>query len=61
MATERSLNITIKDITLYEKTDKNIFEKFGFEIRRKPNEEEIKYLTFDEIYKKKFKYDPNNL
>tara|TARA_Y100001958_G_scaffold22236_1_gene13579 strand:- start:600 stop:1370 length:771 start_codon:yes stop_codon:yes gene_type:complete len=32
---------------------KNIFEKFGFEIRRKPNEEEIKYLTFDEIYKKK--------
>ena len=35
-----------------KKLAKSIFEKFGFEIKRKPSENEIKYLTFDEIYQK---------
>ena len=40
-----------------KKLIKNIFDKAGFEIRRKPNEKEIKYLTFDEIYQKIIKND----
>jgi len=31
---------------------KYIFEKFGFEIRRKISEKEVKYSTFDEVYQK---------
>ena len=40
-----------------KKLIKNIFDKLGFEIRRKPNEKEIKYLSFDNIYQKIIKND----
>ena len=35
-----------------KKLIKNIFEKFGFEISRIPDEKEMKNLSFDEIFKK---------
>ena len=35
-----------------KKLIKKIIDKVGFEIRRKPNEQEISYLTFDKIYQK---------
>ena len=40
-----------------KKLIKNIFDKLGLEIRRKPSEKEIKYLTFDKIYQKIIKND----
>ena len=40
-----------------KKLIKNIFDKLGFEIRRKPSEKEIKYLSFDNIYQKIIKND----
>ena len=40
-----------------KKLIKNIFNTFGFEIRRKQNEREINYLTFDKIYRKIIKND----
>ena len=40
-----------------KKLIKNIVNTFGFEIRRKPNEREINYLTFDKIYQKIIKND----
>lgn len=35
-----------------KKLIKNIFEKIGFEIKRKPDKHEFEYLSFDQIYKK---------
>ena len=40
-----------------KKLIKNIVNTFGFEIRRKPNEREINYLTFDKIFQKIIKND----
>jgi len=40
-----------------KKLIKNIFNTFGFEIKRKPNEREINYLPFDKIYQKIIKND----
>ena len=40
-----------------KKLIKNIFNKFGFEIKRKPNDKEMKYLSFDKIYQKIIKND----
>ena len=40
-----------------KKLIKNIFNKFGFEIKRKPNDKEMKYLSLDKIYQKIIKND----